>query len=87
MSKIPIERAKTRHHAEYQILQFLIEGPNANLNGLQDLARQMGADVNESGDPIDSVAHKRFKTGMKEIHKQLSRLLAQRERKITGDSK
>jgi len=81
-----IERAKTRHHAEYQILKFLLEGPNANMNGLQDLARQMGADLDEKGNPLDKTAHKRFKSGMKEIHSQLERLLLQKERKI-GDSK
>ena len=84
MSDIPIKRPKTRHHAEYHILKYLIEGPNANMKGLQDLARQMGADVDESGEPLDETAHKRFKNGCKEIHKQLERLLQQRFRKISG---
>ena len=78
---IPIERAKTRFHAEYHILKFLIEGNNANMNSLQDLARQMGADLDESGNPKDPTAFKRFQTGAKAINEQLERLLKQREKK------
>ena len=81
---IPIERPKTRYHAEYHILKFLIEGNSANMNGLADLARQMGADVNEEGEPLDKTAHKRFKNGFKEVHKQLERLLRQRKVRIQG---
>ena len=80
-----IERPKTRHHAEYQILKFLINGSDANMNGLQDLARQMGADVDDNGKPFDETAHKRFKNGCKEIHIQLERLLKQRENKIAKE--
>ena len=79
---IPIERAKTRFHAEYHILKFLIEGENANMNSLQDLARQMGADLDDSGNPIDPVAFKRFQTGAAAINEQLERLLKQREKKV-----
>lgn len=83
-----IERAKTRHHAELQILTFLINGPNANINGLEDLAQQMGAGVDDEGKPLDPTAHKRFKAGMGEIHSQLQRLLNQRVKRIgKGDSK
>ena len=52
------------------------------MNGLQDLARRMGADVDDEGKPMDATAHKRFKKGMEEVHKQLERLKLQRERKI-----
>ena len=79
-----IERPVTQWHAEYHILRFLIEGDGANMNGLQDLARQMGAELDEEGKPLDETAHKRFKNGCKEIHKQLNRLLQQRVKKIEG---
>ena len=79
---VKIERAKTKFHAEYQILKFLIEGENANMNSLQDLARQMGADIDASGVPVDAVAFKRFQAGASAIHQQLDRLLKQREKKV-----
>jgi len=77
-----VERAKTRHHAEFQILTFLINGPNANMNGLDDLAHRMGAGLDDAGMPLDATAHKRFKAGMEEIHSQLQRLLKQRVKRI-----
>ena len=68
---------------EYHVLNFLIHGDAANLNGLAELSEKMHASLRESdGEPFDPVAYKRFQKGVENVEKQLTRLLEQRARKL-----
>jgi len=78
-------RPKTIHHAEFQILRFLLNGDGANLGDLSTIATSMNAGLNPEG-PVDKTAHNRFNAAVKNIHAHINRRLEQMEKKIQGDA-